>query len=362
MELLRLQERHISRNLEASNKEAVEITCYGHLGKVPDKTDIDGKRVKLTWLKSAFQLDGNFSEQDVRCAVRAYILLLIGGMLMPDKSSAMVHTQYLKFLTLPWEANSYSWGSAILSFLYREMCKASKTSNVDGRALNADIGGCMVLLQSWAWYRMSFIAPICAALSEFSLATRLLITEEPIQELGPDGSEIGLFTTPIDANADVDSNSSNDDDNPQQEQHHASTSIAHQPYQPPPHMYNIDMDALHVPEFPEMPNLGFSGSYGGLNDSELWIGMQFETIDQAKTAIKLYNIRKYVHSKVTRSTSEKYVLKIPAPDRFGWPYAESCIGKRFTSELQLLKLSFIFNVNGRILELTNLFPVYESCF
>ncbi|KAL4272061.1 hypothetical protein GQ457_13G009580 [Hibiscus cannabinus] len=132
--------------------------------------------------------------------------------------------------------------------------------------------------------------------------------EEPIQELGPDGSEIGLFTTPIDANADVDSDSSNDDDNPQQEQHHASTSIAHQHYQPPPHMYNIDMDALHVHEFPEMPNLGFSGSYGGLNDSELWIGMQFETIDQAKTAIKLYNIRKSMHSKVTISTSEKYVL------------------------------------------------------
>ncbi|KAK8546090.1 hypothetical protein V6N12_026893 [Hibiscus sabdariffa] len=95
--------------------------------------------------------------------------------------------------------------------------------------------------------------------------------EEPIQELGPDGSEIGLFTTPIDANVDVDSDSSNADDNAQQEQHHASTSIAHQPYQPPPHMYNIDMEALYVPEFPEMPNLGFSGSYGGLNDSELWI-------------------------------------------------------------------------------------------
>ncbi|KAL4379622.1 hypothetical protein GQ457_02G020310 [Hibiscus cannabinus] len=106
------------------------------------------------------------------CAAQAYILRLIGGMLMPDKSSAMVHTQYLKFLNLSWEANSYSWGSAILSFLYRELCKASKTSNVDGRALNADIGGCMVLLQSWAWYIMPFIAPICAGPSEFPLATR----------------------------------------------------------------------------------------------------------------------------------------------------------------------------------------------
>ncbi|KAL4377858.1 hypothetical protein GQ457_02G033450 [Hibiscus cannabinus] len=124
--------------------------------------------------------------------------------------------------------------------------------------------------------------------------------EEPIQELGPDGSEIGLFTTPIDADADVDSASSNEDDNPQQEQHHASTSIAQQPYQPPSHMYNIDMDALHVPEFQDMPNLGFTGSYVGLNYSELWIGMQFESIDQAKTAIKLYNIRKSLHSKAIR--------------------------------------------------------------
>ncbi|KAL4376104.1 hypothetical protein GQ457_02G017100 [Hibiscus cannabinus] len=96
-------------------------------------------------------------------------------MLMPDKSSAMVHTQYLQFLTLPWEVGSYSWGSVILAFLYREMCKASKMSNVDGRALNADIGGCMVLLQSWAWYRMSFLAPICAAPTELSLATRHVV-------------------------------------------------------------------------------------------------------------------------------------------------------------------------------------------
>ncbi|KAL4386426.1 hypothetical protein GQ457_09G017080 [Hibiscus cannabinus] len=127
--------------LIAQNKEVVEITCFRHLMKVPDKTDIDGKRVKLTWLKSAFQVDGNSSPQEVMCAARAYILRLIGGMLMLDKSSAM-------------------------------LCKASKTSNVDGRALNADVGGCMVLLQSWAWYRMPFIAPICAGPTEFPLATR----------------------------------------------------------------------------------------------------------------------------------------------------------------------------------------------
>ncbi|KAL4341196.1 hypothetical protein GQ457_08G027190 [Hibiscus cannabinus] len=127
----------------AQNKEAVEITCSWYLGEVPNKTDIDGKRVKLTWLKSAFELDGNSSDKDVKCAARAFNFVAYRG-----------------------------WRSTILGFLYREMCKASKISNVDGRDLNADIGGCMVLLQSWAWYRMPFLAPICAAPSEFLLATR----------------------------------------------------------------------------------------------------------------------------------------------------------------------------------------------
>ncbi|KAL4385398.1 hypothetical protein GQ457_15G015560 [Hibiscus cannabinus] len=129
-----LPQRPITRSKAKQFKETLSLTCAklsDSFENVPDKTDIDGKRVKLTWLKSAFQDDGNSSPQDVMCAARAYILRLIG-----------------------------------------ELCKASKTSNVDGRALNADIGGCMVLLQSWAWYRMPFIAPICAGPTKFPLATR----------------------------------------------------------------------------------------------------------------------------------------------------------------------------------------------
>ncbi|KAL4385275.1 hypothetical protein GQ457_15G022560 [Hibiscus cannabinus] len=97
--------------------------------------------------------------------------------------------------------------------------------------------------------------------------------EEPIQDLGPDGSEIGLFTTPVDANTDVDSDSTTNEDNAEQDQprtstwekHHASTSRGHRPYEPPPHMYNMDMWAFDVPEFSEMPNLGFNASYIGVS-------------------------------------------------------------------------------------------------
>ncbi|KAI3446003.1 hypothetical protein Pfo_002668, partial [Paulownia fortunei] len=46
----------------------------------------------------------------------------------------------------------FSWGSAVLSFMYRELCNASdKDKNV--------IGGAMVLLQIWAWSRITTLVP-----------------------------------------------------------------------------------------------------------------------------------------------------------------------------------------------------------
>ncbi|KAE8725025.1 hypothetical protein F3Y22_tig00009023pilonHSYRG00147 [Hibiscus syriacus] len=51
----------------------------------------------------------------------------------------------------------YSWGSAILAFLYREMCKASLVVNDNN---TVEIGGCLLLLQSWAWHRLPFLTPI----------------------------------------------------------------------------------------------------------------------------------------------------------------------------------------------------------
>ncbi|XP_040952770.1 protein MAINTENANCE OF MERISTEMS-like [Gossypium hirsutum] len=49
--------------------------------------------------------------------------------------------------------SSYSWGSAVLAVLYRELCRAT-----DPKV--RDIGGCLSLLQSWALYRMPFLASV----------------------------------------------------------------------------------------------------------------------------------------------------------------------------------------------------------
>lgn len=143
--------------------------CGQYLGKVPAATDVKGFRVKLSWLESAFRVTEESTNEEVVCAARAYILQLIGGLLMPDKSGNLAHVQYLPLLEDFGTTRSYSWGSAILAVLYHEMCKAVIVKN--GIKIT-DVGGCLILLQSWAWYRLPYLTPIVAAPVEYPLAGR----------------------------------------------------------------------------------------------------------------------------------------------------------------------------------------------
>ncbi|KAK5818493.1 hypothetical protein PVK06_023432 [Gossypium arboreum] len=74
-----------------------------------------------------------------------------GGVLMPNSKNNKVHLQYLPLLADLCNVHSYSWGSTVLAMLYHKLCRTTKPNAVD-------IGGCLVLLQSWAFYRMSFLA------------------------------------------------------------------------------------------------------------------------------------------------------------------------------------------------------------
>ncbi|KAH1130209.1 hypothetical protein J1N35_001587 [Gossypium stocksii] len=87
------------------------------------------------------------------CAARAYIMHIIGGVLMLDSNNNKVHIMYLPLLADLSNVCSYSWGSAVLAALYRELCQTTKPAVVD-------MGGCLTLLQSWTLYRMSFLASV----------------------------------------------------------------------------------------------------------------------------------------------------------------------------------------------------------
>ncbi|KAK4407751.1 Serine/threonine-protein phosphatase 7 long form [Sesamum angolense] len=68
---------------------------------------------------------------------RAVALLLLGGTMCPDSSENLVSLLYLAKLEDIVAARNYSWGSAVLAFLYRELCNASEKGK-------AAIGGAAV--------------------------------------------------------------------------------------------------------------------------------------------------------------------------------------------------------------------------
>ncbi|KAF1863939.1 hypothetical protein Lal_00031073 [Lupinus albus] len=84
---------------------------------------------------------------------------MIGGELLPDKSNNRVRLMYLPLLRDLTRVHRYSWGSACLANLYKEMCRATKPN---AKAM----GGCLTLLP--------FLAPIVDLLPTYLFASRNL--------------------------------------------------------------------------------------------------------------------------------------------------------------------------------------------
>ena len=74
---------------------------------------------------------------------RAHIMMIIGGCLISDTSGARVHFLYLLLLSNLSEASHYSWGATVLASLFRALDRVVKSDQTE-------IGGCLLLLQSWA--------------------------------------------------------------------------------------------------------------------------------------------------------------------------------------------------------------------
>ncbi|KAK5802646.1 hypothetical protein PVK06_030257 [Gossypium arboreum] len=125
--------------------------CYELLGAIPD--NINGGRIEMGWLRDTFlEPDDDSTELEKIRYARAYILQIIGGYLMPDLSQNLVHLRWLLKLVDFRAAGEFSWGSAVLATLYREMPGATRPNK-------AKIGGCLSLLQSWARFHFPFLRP-----------------------------------------------------------------------------------------------------------------------------------------------------------------------------------------------------------
>ncbi|KAI4296149.1 hypothetical protein L6164_036131 [Bauhinia variegata] len=127
--------------------------CEELLGLRPDQSVLHGSTLKLSWLRTHF-LQPPIDADDVILVryARGYILALIGSVLFTDKSGADVQLMFLPMLRNIADVPQFSWGSAALAHLYRELCKACK------KGAN-EIAGPLVLIQLWAWERLSIGRP-----------------------------------------------------------------------------------------------------------------------------------------------------------------------------------------------------------
>jgi hypothetical protein len=127
--------------------------CARLLGKVPPETKIRGGRVRTSWLRNEFAIIPEEADQVILDQyARAYIFMFITGCLFSDHSGSLVHLSFLALLENLDEMDTYSWGSAALAWLYRQMCGASVKNATQ-------IGGAVILIQMWAYEHISFLAP-----------------------------------------------------------------------------------------------------------------------------------------------------------------------------------------------------------
>jgi len=76
---------------------------------------IVGFMIKLKWLReNLLPIDENSNIEVIHAHVRAYILGLIRGILMPDKTGNKVQLMYLNYLSNLRRTKRYSWGSGLV--------------------------------------------------------------------------------------------------------------------------------------------------------------------------------------------------------------------------------------------------------
>ncbi|MBA0779926.1 hypothetical protein Gotri_004097, partial [Gossypium trilobum] len=100
----------LTKSVQSADWRAI---CYDILGTILD--NIYGGWIEMGWLRDTFLEPRNDSTEVERIQyVRAYILEIIGGYLMPDLSRNLVHMRWLLKLVDFRAVGELSWGSTVL--------------------------------------------------------------------------------------------------------------------------------------------------------------------------------------------------------------------------------------------------------
>jgi hypothetical protein len=121
----------------------------------PDAAEGDASKktsgVNTVWLRQHFTVcPQGAAEAVVERHTRVWLWHFVAMFLLPDAAGNTVSWMVLPLLGQVWDnIRGYSWGSAVLAWLYRQLCDACSRSGQD-----ANLGGCAYLLQIWIWERL----------------------------------------------------------------------------------------------------------------------------------------------------------------------------------------------------------------
>ncbi|KAE8780634.1 mutator protein [Hordeum vulgare] len=126
------------------------------IGMSPQEPEVEdgGKKDRVpagapfTWIAANFaHCPEDADDEVIQRYARMYMWYVISSTIFADGTTKNAPWMWLKTLTV--FDNKFSWGSAALAYLYRQLDDACRRSTKDG-----GVGGCMLLLSVWSWERL----------------------------------------------------------------------------------------------------------------------------------------------------------------------------------------------------------------
>ncbi|CAN1749289.1 Protein MAIN-LIKE 2, partial [Linum perenne] len=108
------------------DEQPVPEICEQWLGIQPPPNAVQGRTVKVAWVKRLFdRLPDGASGEVITYHARAYTWVLVAGVLLADRNGDHIPVHLLQLIGDPRVASTYSWGSAVLAWLYKVMGRAA---------------------------------------------------------------------------------------------------------------------------------------------------------------------------------------------------------------------------------------------
>ncbi|KAE8821387.1 mutator protein [Hordeum vulgare] len=126
------------------------------IGMSPQEPEVEdgGKKDRVpagatfTWIAANFaHCPEDADDEVIQRYARVYMWYVISRTIFADGTGKNAPWMWLKALTVL--DNKFSWGSAALAYLYRQLDDACRRTTKDG-----GVGGCMLLLSVWSWERL----------------------------------------------------------------------------------------------------------------------------------------------------------------------------------------------------------------